>query len=350
MPCVVDYPGPLMSGRPVPWPGFLADEARPPAAAVMLSWVHGLLSRPPNDEDLFIAANLLALAVFRVGDVDLARRISHEEIGYALRREADGPVYLLYALQPQINLLRMDGHGEDPDGGLDGLDRLAHLASGLGVELPALSISAEQITRLDEAELPVRRVARTTHVVDTCKILYRHRRWDRLAEAGAKLLARYPDIHGTGPHHAFEALWLGAPAEQSPPGEQALDGGPGPAAHLAFLQLTHHTAHLADLGRRDEAVRRATRMLARRDILDGRFSSPLTPLRWRASLADSLLRAGRPDLAEPVLAEVHKGSTGDPPFRRGVAERLGLPQEEEHRAGRQEILALAERLLERLKT
>src|SRR5260221_5031401 len=147
-----------------PWLGFLADEARSPAAGVMLSWVDALLSRPPDDEDLFVAANLIALVVFRAGDVDLACRVSHEEIGYALRRQADGPVYLMYALQPQINLLRIDSYGHDPDRALDGLDRLSRLASGLAVELPALSISTEQIDRLDEAELPVRRAGRTVHL------------------------------------------------------------------------------------------------------------------------------------------------------------------------------------------
>jgi hypothetical protein len=330
------------------WLGFLADEARPPAAAVMLSWTDGLLARPPNDEDLFVAANLIALVVFRAGDVDLARRISHEEIGYALRRQADGPVYLMYALQPQINLLRIDGYGSDPDRALDGLGRLARLASGLDMELPALSISAEQIDRLDEAELPVRRVARTTHVVDTCKILYRHRQWDRLAEAGAALLARYPEVRGAGPHHAAEALWLGAAAEQPQPSEKALDSGPVQAVRLTFLQLLHHTAHLADLGRHEEAIGQATRLLSRQDILDGRFASPLTSLRWRASLADSLLRAGRPDLAEPVLSEIHRESGDDAQLRRGAAERLGMRPEDEPRAGRDEILALAEQVLDRL--
>ncbi len=120
---------------------------------------------------------------------------------------------------------------------------------------------------------------------------------------------------------------------------------------LAFLQLMHHTAHLAGLGRQEEAVRQATRLLARRDIMDGRFASPLTPLRWRASLADSLLRAGRPDLAEPVLGDVHRESGGDLQLHRGVAERLGVDvAEEEPRAGREETLALAERVLDRLST
>lgn len=343
------------AGTPSPWLGFLADEARPPAAGVMLSWVDGLLARPPDDESLFVAANLIALVAFRAGDVDLARRISREEIGYALRRQADGPVYFMYALQPYINLLRIDGYGSDPDKALDGLDDLSRLASGLGMEPPVmeppvLSISAEQAARLEEARLPVRRVARTTHIVETCKILYRHRQWERLAEAGVALLARYPEVRATGPHHAAEALWLGAAAQQPRPGEDALDGGPVPAVRLAFLQLTHHTAHLADLGRREEAVHQAVRLLGRADILDGPFTSPLTPLRWRASLADSLLRAGRPDLAEPVLSEVHHGSGGDPPLHRGVAERLGVPPDEEPRVEREEILALAEQVRDRLGT
>ncbi|NUR58372.1 MAG: hypothetical protein HOV87_06720 [Catenulispora sp.] len=308
----------------------------------------GLLARPPDDESLFIAANLIALVAFRTGDVGLARRISQEEIGYALRRQADGPVYLMYALQPQINLLRIDGYGSDPDGALDGLGSLARLASGLGMELPELSISMEQVARLDAAGLPVRRVARTTHIVDTCKILYRHRLWERLAEAGTALLARYPDVRGTGPHHAAEALWLGAAAQQPPPDANALDGAPVQAVRLAFLQLMHHTAHLADLGRREEAVRQAASLLARADILDGSFTSPMTPLRWRASLADSLLRAGRMDLAEPVLSEVHHGSGGDSPLHRGIAERLGVPAQEEPRAGREETLALAGQVLDRL--
>lgn len=336
-----------MSGRPVPWPGFLADEARPPATAVMLAWVDGLLARVPGDEDLFTAANLLALAVFRAGDVGLARRISHEEIGYAARRRADGPVYLMYALQPQINLLRIDGHGAEPESALEGLDRLGRLASGLPVELPELGISAEQIVRLDEAKLPVRRVARTTHVVDTCKILFRHRAWTRLAETGAALLARYPEIRETGPHHAVEAQWLGAPTAQSPPDERALDDKSRSAGYLAFLKLIHHTAHLADLGRKDDAADQARRLLARRDVLDGRFASPLTPVRWRASLADSLVRVGRPDLARPVLEDIREASAADPPLQRGVAERLGLaPDGEPDR--RQQMSALAERLLERL--
>jgi hypothetical protein len=333
---------------PLPWLGFLTDEARPPADGVMLSWVDGLLSRPPNDEDLYVAANLIALVVFHTGDADLARRISHEAIHYALRRQAGDPIYLMYALQPQINLLRIDGFGDDPDDALNSLGLLARLASGLDTELPALSISTEQIDRLDEAGLPVRRVARTTHIVDTCKILYRHRQWDRLTEAGTALLARYPEVCDTGPHHAAEALWLGAVAQQPEPAEKALDSGPVQAVHLTFLQLMHHTAHLADLGRSQEAVRQAARLLARQDILDGRFGSPMTPLRWRASLADSLLRAGRPDLAEPVFSEVHRESAGDPLLDRGVAERLGLPPAQEPRAGREETLALAERVLDRL--
>jgi hypothetical protein len=332
----------------VPWPGFLTDEARPPAPGVLLGWVDGLLARPPADEDLFVAANLIALVAFRAGDVRLARDISHAEIAYALRREADGPEYLMYALQPQINLLRIDGSGPDPGAALRGLARMGRLASGLPVDFPALGFSAERIDRLDRAGQPVRRVARTTHVVETCKILARHRRWEDLAAAGSALLAAYPDLGETGPHHAAEALWLGAAADQSPPSEAALDGRAVPAVRAAFVQLTHHTAHLADIGAHDDAVARGMRLLARWDVLDGRFSAPTTPLRWRASLADSVLRAGRRDLAEPVLEDVFGESAGDPVLHRGVADRLGVPGVAGAPWDEAGMAALAGRVLDRL--
>ncbi|GAA3455253.1 hypothetical protein [Dactylosporangium matsuzakiense] len=330
-----------------PWLGFLADEARPPTGIVALSWVESLLSRPPDDEGLYVAANLIALAVFRAGEADLARHISHEEIGYALRREARDPVYLLYALQPQINLLRLDGYGPDPDRALRGLDALARLAAGLDLELPALSISAAQVRRLDEAGLPVRKAARDAHIIDTCKLLWRLGRPDRLVEAADGLLARYPEAAGGGPHHAAEALWLAAPESQAPPPTAALDSGPRPAVHLAFLRLIHHTARLADLGETEPVVGLATRLLTRQDILGGPYASALTPLRWRAALADSLLRVGRADLAEPVLRAAHHNAFGDPQLARGTAERLGMAAHVPP-VDRDAAVALAHRVLDRL--
>lgn len=343
-----DAPRSRDAGTRGPWLGFLADEARPPAPGVMLAWVDGLLARPPQDEDLFVAANLIALVVFRAGDVGLAREISHAEIRYALRRESDGPVYLMYALQPQINLLRIDGYGADPGEALESLGRIERLASGLAVDFPALGFSTERINRLDKAEQPVRRVARTTQVVETCKILYRHRRWQQLAETGVALLAAYPDLGETEPHHAAEALWLGAAADQSPPSEAVLDGRSVPAVRAAFVHLMHHTAHLADIGAHDEAVAQGMRLLARWDVLEGRFSSPTTPLRWRAVLADCVLRGGRRDLAGPVLEDVFGESAGDQVLHQGVAERLGVPVAAEPAVDRAETLALATRVLDRL--
>ncbi|HET8659762.1 MAG TPA: hypothetical protein VFM55_12275 [Micromonosporaceae bacterium] len=336
------------------WLGFLADEQRVayrgPAA---LHHVAALLDRPAGTvEDTFVAANLLALSVFRAGEVEQARHLCRAEIAYALRRRhrADWPLYAMYALQPQVNLFRLQGYGAQADEALAGLAGLAPLTEGHGAELPDLSLDTGTVGAMDAAGLPVRALARNVHISDTCKILYRHGLAERLCQEAAELCARYPRAGTEGPHHAAEAPWLVAALDQAPVPPDAVGRGRVRVRWLAYIRLVHVAAHRAAQGDHHDAVRLASWLVGRWDALTGRFTSAVTPLRWLATLGDTLQRCGRDDLAEPVLRRVlvNAAAAGDPALTAGLRARLGLPPAPPAGPAPPELPELVSRMLDRL--
>ncbi|HZN16645.1 MAG TPA: hypothetical protein VFB84_00345 [Micromonosporaceae bacterium] len=335
------------------WLGFLADEQRVayhgPAA---LHHVATLLDRPDSTvEDTFVAANLLALSVFRAGEAEQARHLCRAEIAYALRRRhrADWPLYAMYALQPQVNLFRLQGYGAQADEALEGLARLAPLTKGRGAELPDLSLDTGTVSAMDAAGLPVRALARNVHIADTCKILYRHGPEERLCHAAAELCARYPQAGTEGPHHAAEAPWLVAALDQAPVALDAVGHGRARVRWLAYIRLVHVAAHRAAQGDHRDAVRLASLLVGRWGAVTGRFTSAVTPLRWLAALGDTLQHCGRDDLAEPVLRRVlAHAAAGDPVLTAGLRTRLGLLPAPPAGPAPAELPELVGRMLDRL--
>lgn len=312
------------------WLGFLADEQRTtfhgPGA---LRQVAFQLAEPDGVTSLFLAANLLALALFRSHRKEAAQQLCNQEIDFAVRRSrtAGWPLLAMGALQAQINLVRMETYEPDPAPALHQLALLEPLAAGEPATLPALELDAATVAAMLAAGLPLRELARNVLVADTCKTLHRHGYRDRLLQAAADLTQRFPAAsREAGPHHAAEAPWLLDALGQPPIPWPATAGSLG-QRRLALVRWCHLAAHQAAAGEPDRAAHLACSLLAEDGLFRGSFASALTPLRWAAALADTLGRAGRSELAGPVLRRVlaDPATPGDPTLDRGLRLRLAVP-------------------------
>jgi hypothetical protein len=312
------------------WLGFLSDEQR----AVLhgrsaLRRVHALIQAPTGDvEDLYVAANLLALVLFRQGRVVESRQLCRDEIGYALRRRGTGgwPLLAMLALQPQINLLRIDGYGHDVDGALAGFRQFEEIGDGRGVALPEITLDTGDVDRIKRAGLPLRATIRNVTIADSCKILWRHGQLDRLLAHADRLCRRWPAT----PHliqHAAEAPWLIDALTRPPlPTAELERVSDRSSRRLTYVQLLHVAAQAAGAGQVTLGRDTAVALHQRRDMLGGAYASALTPLRCLASLADTLRRLGRDDLATPLLHEVlaRPETRADRVLHQGLQARLGI--------------------------
>jgi hypothetical protein len=279
--------------------GFLSDEERvPERGAAALARVRAVLrTRGENVTGLFEAANLLALVMFHARRVQDAVEVSRRSIerGQRLAAEPGRESLLFHTLQPQINLLRIEGFAGDPDVALAGLSGLDDLASGRRARVGDLKFDEDAIAAADAAGLPLRRLAAAVRTVDTCKILWRRGRTDELLEfAATDGTGRVPA--SAGPTHGREAPWLVRPLE--------VPTRTPPTTPLGFIRLLHIADAAVAAGEWALAGRTVSELAEARTVLTRfRFLSPLTPARCLASLAESALRLGAEEVALEVGAE-----------------------------------------------
>ncbi|WP_129843487.1 hypothetical protein [Streptomyces sp. RFCAC02] len=322
-----------MTRRSTPF-GFLSDTRRAPTGrAEALRTVTELLDRD-GTASLYRACNLLALVHFRTGDAAGARRLCLAQIAYArAHRHTDRGLRLaVLALQPQVNLIRLKGYApRHADTALRELAALEPLIDGRGTRLPDYALDDATARRAVDEGVLDRTVLRNVVVQDTCQILWRHHRHDRLTAAAARLAGRWPGLPETRcVQHAAEAPWLVDAAAQPEVRPGLLDGPPGAARRLAYVRLLHiahaGTDPAAGDGRRARARELVTHLAARRDVLDGPFADPVTPLRWLGSLALTAERAGLPAVARSLFAELaaDPAAAADPVLDRLTRERAGL--------------------------
>lgn len=317
---------------PPDWLGLLADEERiPPDGPAAVDRAHALLDDaghdPDDPEPLFVAANLLALVHFRQGRLDLARTVCRAETSYAARRSAD-PRCAALALQPQINLLRVEGYAGDLDRALDGLAALERIADGHPVRTPDIRWRPVDVDGDPGLARRVRALARNVRVADTCRILHRRGRTDLLGPAAARLTARWPALAAQGVQHAAETPWLLGAHDADPTDDTGLHEQRHQLRRLAVVRRLHLAARAAADGLPDRAAELADPLAEVIDALPGPWASPLTLPRWRAVLGVTLRHAGRPaagdGLTRAALADAVAG--GDRPLARGLRLHLGEPE------------------------
>lgn len=208
------------------WLGFLSDEERVPQnESAAVDRALGLLSRPADDdpEPLFVAANLIALVHFRLGRPEHARALCRAETAYARSRVHDGrgphtAKVAALALQPQVNLVRIEGYAGGLDRALAGLAALERIADGQRVQTQDIDWWPEDLADDPALARRIRALARNIRVSDTCRILHRRARPDLLAPAAARFAERWPTLVAHGIQHAAETPGCSAPRPPGPPG------------------------------------------------------------------------------------------------------------------------------------
>jgi len=283
------------------WLGFLSDEMRSCDTDHMsLRRVTALLARPASDvRSTFIAGNLTALLLFRARRLDDARALCQALIRYALAEHGGSrwPELAAYALQPEINLLRIEGYCGDIGAALGGLAQLDCLAQGMPAQFTALVLDESATAAVIAAGFDLGGLARNILVAETSKILWRRGRHELLRERCADFRRRWPQLAATGgPAHASEAPWLLGGRDGDAHGGTAA-GGPA-------------KSRFPDAGARPGSA------------------EPLRcdSIRWDASLTDTMIRVGLRDEARILARELlgRLGQFHDPVLNDGLAERARL--------------------------
>ncbi|MER8184727.1 hypothetical protein [Kitasatospora sp. NPDC094015] len=320
------------------WLGHLSDEERVPQdEAAAVDRAGALLARAAGEEPepLFVAANLIALVQFRLGRLDHARALCRAETAYARRRPPGGPSAQLaaLALQPQVNLVRIEGYAGDLDRALAGLAALERIADGLAARTADLDWRPDDLAGDPALARRIRALARNIRVSDTCKILHRRGRPDLLGPEAARFTARWPALASHGIQHAAETPWLLGDGPAGHPVDGPA-GRSGPAAltdpdpmtrRLAVVRTLHLAAHAADHGEHRRAADLAGPLVEAIGSLPGPWASPLTVPRWWAVLGAALQHADQERQGRILLRAALAEARGDAPLVRGVLLRLGEP-------------------------
>ncbi|GHJ50627.1 hypothetical protein Cs7R123_79690 [Catellatospora sp. TT07R-123] len=311
------------------WLGYLSDESRVTATVPRLcDKVERRLSEITCTAQVFEAANLFALMLFRAGMTDDARTVCHAELAFALRRRgrSDWPETVAFAVQPQINLLRLDGYAGDHHRGLRGLQELAEISRTRGGALPDADISSPDWAVVPDWNL-LRNTIRDVVIADTCKVTHRRSTAAALLEAAAVLRAHWPLSSHSGAQHAYEAPYLVDAVRAERDGVAAV-GGIGRRSGLTrAIQLCHLASQLAQAGERGPAeahAQTAQRFVAQAGSLT--LQSRLTRLRIRCAIADTLHATGHVSRARAEFEQVVLELDGeDPALACDIVRRLGGP-------------------------
>jgi hypothetical protein len=291
--------------------GFLSDEHRLAQGAAGLLLRAATLLKDCGTAEVFAAANLLALVAFRAGRVDDAKHLCRREIAHALtqRGTVDWPTYVQFALQPQVNLLRIQGYTGQFGEALVGLAQLSPIGDGKGADLPEFSVDEDVVQRLVCQGTRIDTVARNVVIHDTCKILWRHRRHNDLLTESNRLVELWGQVDQRGTvQHAAEAPWLVDALARPEIRIDLLEHRSSRVRRVTYVRLLHLVAHRTAAGQISAARTLAMTLSHRRDAFKGTFASPTTPLRWLAYLAQSLMLLGLTGAALSILREVSRAS------------------------------------------
>ncbi|WP_037607080.1 hypothetical protein [Streptacidiphilus rugosus] len=326
----------VATAPPPNWLGLLSDEERVPhddASAVRRVLEMGEPSGA-DPEPLFVAANLLSLVLFRRGRLDAARTLCRAEVGFA-RSCPPGPHRprsAALALQPQVNLLRIEGYAGSLDHCLAGLAALERVAAGQDVHTAELEWFPQDVEPDPLLARRVRLLARNIRVADTCKILLRRGRIEELLDQAARFGVLWPGLTAAGLQHAAETPWAARPGAQRPPTAEQLGAGTTQERRLALVRGLHgvaHAFHTGPGGGRAAALRLAHRLDAALSAAaaEGPWASPLTVPRWQGVLGAALLLAGEERRGEELMrkALVAADPGGDSALARGLRLRLDGP-------------------------
>ncbi|MCH7232162.1 hypothetical protein L0U85_15040 [Glycomyces sp. L485] len=308
------------------WTGPLSDEVRTTVDDhQVLTDVEHLLDKPERTaDDVFTAANLLALILFRRRRGVEAEALCREERAAAIEAGAvDDRVHLArFALQAQVNLIRLWGYGDRADHALAELEQMERLTTpGLGARFDGLDLGADTAEAMREAGVPLSTFAKNAVIVEVCKILWRHRRYEALSEHAERLRAKWP-LRRSTLHHAHEVPWM-LGRETTAFGGEHWQRLRKDLRTLAVVSRLHMLA--AEVDREGRAGQDADELVESVTGADLAHAQPGTRMKCEAHLADTLLRMGSQEEADRLLERVvaNRETAGDGQVRRGAFERLG---------------------------
>lgn len=324
-----------------PRPDFLADDTRICESNTHLVWrVAELAAGELHEPDsLFRASNLCALSLIRLRDRESAEALCRAEIIAATARGAPNRRCSLYALEAQVNLLRIAAMCGESERALTGLSLLERVADGEYVPMADMCWDPSGVTGT-EYLLRARVYARAVFVTDLCKALFRGNAYVRLERHAAHVIRRWPNTIREGLHCAAEVGPLLGSCDAGLRLDRA-DRTPSPQAGRLNLVLHLHALRAAAVtdGFLDPCeIRKAEDAIAQ-------DAHPLvcrtSPLRWRAHLRtsqlicdpdDAALRQALSDLSEQArvmlddqlvrtLAPLIDGEPGPPQPREQLHQR-----------------------------
>lgn len=254
-----------------------------------------------NISKVFGAANLHALRLFRLGEVQRATDLCKAEIACS-QRNFDRPTISILGLDPQVNLIRIEGFVGDAKKAVTNFQLLKQLLDGKSVCLPNLAWQAETLESCPrDTQIRVLGFVRNAIVVDTCKILLRRNLWDDLREQAEGFKILWPRAIANGLHHPVEVPYIVDPAIQDVPPLEFDNGHLG--ARRSFIQILHLAGFYADEGDTAQAITLIKKIEMAWEYVSQNDLSPSTLGRWQVNLAQTYRRIGQYDKAQEMLIE-----------------------------------------------
>lgn len=299
-----------------------------------------------NVERLFVAGNRLALSLYRTGEITAATRLCHHQIHVVAHQPIGERTaeHIALALQPVVNLIRMQGYAQDLVEALYQLRLLEGLADGNPVELFGLSVDPKTYPGSAGELRALRAFAKNNCLVETSKILFRRGTRQAWLEACIRLGLKWPATLHTGPFHAFEAWSVGGVHWA---GEAVV------ASVLTSIDALHRTA-----GAEPSAVRATAASWIFESRSHAGFTTDLGQARFLAVLGVALADCGEPASGEICLGEAYQlACRVDPGLANAIAARWRLAVPDSSRLpdavavpvpARDELIRLADRVSERL--
>lgn len=278
----------------LPKPEFLADDVRvTEGVEQLLARIEECARKNLQDADqVFGTANLLALALIRLGKRGDAEQLCRWEIASAVRASgAQGQASLLHALEAQVNLYRISALKGDPVSALAGLALLERVVDRCPVAFSEFEWNPERIRRADEL-MKARLYARNVLVIDSCKVMLAAGMHETLVDAARHFISRWPDAVVNGLHCAAEVRPILALQDPTlvPPKAGSVHSSRG-LERLGLIIDLHRTRNDVQ----NDVEVRASRLDALEKAIaraPGPFMSDATRIRWHLHLAVTRLLAG----------------------------------------------------------
>jgi len=246
---------------------------------------------PGHDlEPVFVTCNRLALELYRAGSLERAVDLCHRLLEFADRRQLEGvePAVSALALQPMVNLIRVEGYTGEVSTAFEHLAELENLALGHEAVIFGRPVSSWFGAASPADRRWVQCFARNVVIVETAKMTLRRVPSSSWRATARRLIGMWPDTGISGPWHSHE-LWMVS-------GGQMRGGLLDVAPELGMLARTYS---LASFGEPD-----LTQLV---DLYDVRTSfarkNSLSAGRFRSVLAHLLMSVGDRRRAAVVARE-----------------------------------------------